>query len=167
VPQRPEITSGLFARITPLAGRQPQGFDHAWKLDARKNALRALVEAEGEKSGYRKARFAEDFALPEFAAAILDGRGMIVGQTKGARSIGSCGGRPVAQGNQTVHGPHQQLSNDAARGLLRPIEVQRNRAVRPRIFELMAAVARKDDFNTQRARSFGEAARLVAELAGE
>ncbi len=136
-------------------------------MDARENPLHALVETEREKSGHRKARFAEDFALPEFAAAILDGLWMIVGQTKGARGKGSCGGRPVAQGDQAVHGPHQQLSNDAARGFLRPIKVQRNRAVRPRIFELMAAVARKDNFNTQRTRSFGEAARLVAELAGE
>jgi len=59
------------------------------------------------------------------------------------------------------------LRHDAARGVLRPIEMHRNRAVRPGIFELMAAVARKYNLDTHRARSFSETARLIAKLARE
>jgi hypothetical protein len=132
-----------------------------------KNALQPLVETKGKKSRHRDTGIAQNFALPQFAAAILDGRGMIVSQTKRARGVRSRRGRPVTQGDQSINWPHQRLRDDAARGVLRPIEMYRNGAVRPGIFELMTAVARKYYFNTQSARSFSEAARLIAKLARE
>ena len=45
--------------------------------------------------------------------------------------------------------------------------MQRDRAVGPRIVELMAAVAADHDFDAQPPRGFSEAARLVAQLAGQ
>jgi hypothetical protein len=136
-------------------------------LDARKNALEALVETKGKKSRHRDAGIAQDFALPQFAATILDGRGMIVSETKRARGVRSRRRGPVAQGNQSIHRSHKRLRYDAPRGVLRLIEMHRNRAVRPGIFELMAAIARKYNFDTQSSRSFSEATRLIAKLACE
>jgi hypothetical protein len=45
--------------------------------------------------------------------------------------------------------------------------MHRDCAIRPGIFELMAAIARKYYFDAQSARSFSEAARLIAKLARE
>ena len=75
--------------------------------------------------------------------------------------------RPVAERDQSVHGPHQRLLYDAPRGLFGLVEANRNRAVRPRVFELVAAVARKHDFDAQRFRGFREAARLVTQFTCE
>src|SRR5260370_18462104 len=94
-------------------------------------------------------------------------RGKYESQTKRTSSIRCRRVGPVAQRNQSVQRPHERLRHDAPRGVLRPIEMHRNRAVRPGILELMAAIARKYNFDTQGARSFSEAARLIAKLARE
>jgi hypothetical protein len=47
------------------------------------------------------------------------------------------------------------------------VEANCNRAVCPRIFQLVATVARKHDVNTQCARGLREAACLVTQLAGK
>ena len=150
-----------------LARGQAQRLDDAGKLHARKNFFHALVEPEGKKSGHRKSRIAQDFALAQFAAAIFHGLRRIVGESQGARRVRRGRRRPVAESDQSVHGPHERLLDDAPRRLFGFVEAHRNRAVRPRVLELVAAVARKHDIDAQRLRGFREAARLVTQFACE
>ena len=158
---------GIVGANHALARRQAQRLDDARKLHARKNFVQLLVEAKGEKSRHRKAGIAQDFALAQFAAAIFDRFRRIVSDSQGPRRESGRRRGPVAQRDQAVHRAHQRLLHDAPRSLLRLIEAQRNRAVRPRIFELVAAVAGKHDIDAQRLRGFRETARLVTKLAGK
>ena len=73
----------------------------------------------------------------------------------------------IAQSDQPVHRAHQRLLDDAPRGFLGLIKTHGNCAIRPRIVELVAAVTCENNFNADRARSLCEAARLVAQFAGE
>ena len=73
----------------------------------------------------------------------------------------------LAERDQSVHGPHERLFDDAASRIFGIVEANRDRAVRPRVLELVAAVARKHDIHTKRFRGFGEAARLVTQFARE
>ena len=150
-----------------LARGQAQRLDDARKLDARKNFFHALVQPEGKKSGHRKPRIAQDFALAQFAAAIFHGLRRIVGESQCARGVRRRRRRPVAESDQPVHGPHERLLDDAPRRFFGLVEAHRNRAVRPRVLELVAAVARKHDIHAQRFRGFREAARLVTQFTGE
>ena len=147
---------GIVGANHALARRQPQRLYDAGKLHARKNFVELLVEAKGEKSRHRKAGVAQDFALAQFAAAIFDRLRRVVGDREGARRVRGRRGGAVAQRDDSVNRAHQRLLHDAPRGFLRLIEAQRNGAVRPRVFELVAAVAAKHDFNAQRLRGFRE-----------
>jgi len=90
-----------------LARCQPQRFYDARELDAGKNALQPLVETKGKKSRHWDTGIAQDFALPQFASAMLDGVGMIVSQTKSPRSIRGRRSGPVTEGDQSIHRPHE------------------------------------------------------------
>ena len=75
--------------------------------------------------------------------------------------------RPVAKSDQSVHGPHERLFHDEPRRIFGIVEADRNRAIRPRVFELVAAVAREHDIHAQRFRGLREAARLVTQFTRE
>src|ERR1700682_593433 len=100
---------GIVCADYTLAGGQSQRFYNARKLDAWKNALQPLVETEREKPWHRETRIAQDFTLPEFAAAIREGLGRSVDETQSARGVSSGSSRAISQGDQSVHGPHQRL----------------------------------------------------------
>ena len=150
-----------------LARGEAQRLDDARKLDARENFFHALVEPERKKSGHRESRIAQDLALAQFAAAIFHGLRGIVGESQRARGVRRRRRRPVAESDQSIHGPHERLFYDEPRRLFRIVEADRDRAVRPRVFELVAAVARKHDIHAQRFRGFREAARLVTQFTRE
>jgi hypothetical protein len=83
-------------------------------------------------------------------------------KSKRARHVRRRRRRPVSQRDQSIHGPHERLLYDLSRRVFRLVEPDGNCAVRPRIVQLVAAVAREHDVNPESARSFRETPRLVS-----
>src|SRR5258708_12978244 len=88
-------------------------------------------------------------------------------QAKSPRGVGRRYGWAVSQREHSINGRASQRLHDVERGLLWLFEMNGNRFVAPGVFELMAAIRGEHDFDAKFLRGVGEAAGLVAHLAGK